>query len=114
MTYTCRITGICGQKHDWDAVELRIQASIANDKPMLDVFANRWDPHTLNMCDFLGYPYPVNKRDPHNAPEDEEWRTKLDWRGKDDLRRRFAKTFVFRLIYRGDPGLQVTSQEHGN
>ena len=90
-------------KHDWDAVELRIQASIANDKPMLDVFANRWDPHTLNMCDFLGYPYPVNKRDPHNAPEDEEWRTKLDWRGKDDLRRRFAKTFVFRLIYRGDP-----------
>ena len=29
---------------------------------------------------------------------------------KDDLRRRFAKTFVFRLIYRGDPGLQVTSQ----
>ena len=34
------------------------KASIANDKPMLDVFANRWDPHTLNMRDFLGYPYP--------------------------------------------------------
>ena len=95
--------GTMWMKHDWDAVELRIQASIANDKPMLDVFKQRWDPHTANMCDFLGYPHPVNKRDPHNAPEDAEWRAKLDWRGKDDLRRRFAKTFVFRLIYRGDP-----------
>jgi len=27
-------------KHDWDAVELRIQGAIANDKPLLDVFAN--------------------------------------------------------------------------
>ena len=90
-------------KHDWDAVELRIQGAIANDKPLLDVFANRWDPHTANMCDVLGYPHPTNRRDPHHAPEDDTWRRTLDWRGKDDLRRRFAKVFVFRLIYRGDP-----------
>ncbi len=90
-------------KHDWDAVELRIQGAIANDKPLLDVFTHRWDPHTLNMCDVLGYPYPTDRRNPHASVEDTEWRTRLDWRGKDDLRRRFAKVFVFRLIYRGDP-----------
>ena len=90
-------------KHDWDAVELRIQGAIANDKPLLDVFANRWDPHTLNMCEVLGYPYPSDRRNPHASTEDSVWREKLDWRGKDDLRRRFAKVFCFRLIYRGDP-----------
>jgi DNA polymerase I-like protein with 3'-5' exonuclease and polymerase domains len=90
-------------KHDWDAVELRIQGAIANDKPLLDVFAHRWDPHTLNMCEVLGYPYPTDRRNPHASVDDAEWRTKLDWRGKDDLRRRFAKVFCFRLIYRGDP-----------
>ena len=36
--------------------------------------------------------------------------------GKDDLRRRFAKTFVFPVDFIEVliPGLQVTSQEHGN
>lgn len=62
-----------------------------------------WDTHTVNMCDLLGYPSPVSKYDPHNGGEDEAWRTVLKWMGKDDLRRRFAKVFVFRLIYRGDP-----------
>lgn len=95
--------GYAWLKHDWDAVELRIQGAIANDRPLLDVFANRWDPHTLNMCEVLEYPYPNNRQNPHTADEDREWRSKLDWRGKDDLRRRFAKVFCFRLIYRGDP-----------
>lgn len=90
-------------KHDWDAVELRIQGAIANDKPLLDVFSHCWDPHTLNMCEVLGYDYPSNRSNPHSAVEDSEWRKAHDWRGKDDLRRRFAKVFVFRLIYRGDP-----------
>jgi DNA polymerase I-like protein with 3'-5' exonuclease and polymerase domains len=95
--------GMVALKHDWDAIELRIQASLANDKPLLDAFANKWEPHTLNTCDVLGYPHPPNKSNPHTSPECEEWRRAIHWQGKEDIRRRFGKMFVFRLIYRGDP-----------
>ena len=90
-------------KHDWETVEARIQGAIADDTVMLKWFENGWEFHTNNMCDFFGYPYPNNRRNPHDSPEDAEWRKQLNWCGKDDLRRRFAKVFVFRLFYRGDP-----------
>lgn len=90
--------------HDLDAVELRIKAAIANDKPLLDLFARGDDPHTFNCCDIFQFAYPpvgANAYD-MSIPENAEWRTKLGWEGKDDVRRVFSKRFVYRLIYRGN------------
>lgn len=40
---------------DWDGQELRILAAIANDKPLLEAFANDWDVHSMNARDvFFG------------------------------------------------------------
>lgn len=89
--------------HDWDQIELRLQGSLANDRPLLDAFRNQWDVHTLNCCDVFRLPYPAYRVDPHGSPDDAEWRETLRWNGKDDDRRVFCKRFVYRLIYRGDP-----------
>lgn len=88
---------------DWDQQELRIIAALAKDKPLLDIFRNGWDVHTLNCCDIFGIPYPPNKKDPHGSGECRGWRERYGWKGKDDLRRVFAKRFVYRLNYGGDP-----------
>lgn len=88
---------------DWDQIELRILAALAGDRPLLEAFQNGWDIHTLNTCDIFGYPYPPNPQDPHTPKECQAWRDSLGWEGKDDKRRRFAKVFVYRLHYRGDP-----------
>jgi DNA polymerase I len=88
---------------DWDQIELRILAALAGDEPLLQAFRNKWDIHTINFCDIFAQPYPPNLQDPHNSPECQAWRDTLKWEGKDDKRRRFAKVFVYRLHYRGDP-----------
>lgn len=72
-------------------------------KHQLNGLPTEWDTHTVNMCEVLEYKLPVSKYDPHYSVADEGWRETLQWRGKDDLRRRFAKVFCFRLLYRGDP-----------
>ena len=89
--------------YDWDQIELRILAALAQDQPLLEAFAKGWDLHTLNMSDLFGLPYPVDRVDPHRSHADTDWRTQLTWRGKEDIRRVFAKRFVYRLCYGGDP-----------
>ena len=88
---------------DWDQIELWINALLTNDTPTLDAFANGWDVHTLNMCDCFGYPYPPNRVQPWAQPENAAWIAALNFQGKDDPRRVFAKRFVYRLDYGGDP-----------
>lgn len=88
---------------DKDQIELRLLAAITGDTPTLEAFANGWDVHTLNFCDFFQVPHPPNKIDPHRTPECEAWRQSINWEGKDDIRRVFSKTFVYRLNYRGQP-----------
>ena len=90
-------------KFDWSQIELRINAAVVNDEPTLEAFNYGYDIHTLNCCDIFGLSYPQNKVDPHGGVEDEVWRRKNRWEGKDDKRRVFAKTFVYRLLYRGNP-----------
>ena len=89
--------------HDWDQIELRLQAGLANDRPLLEAFENAWDIHTLNCCDIFGYQYPPQRNDPHGSAECAAWRSTLGWRGKEDDRRVFSKRYVYRLIYRGNP-----------
>lgn len=89
--------------HDWDQIELRINAEVSNDLPSLEAFKNGWDIHVLNMCDCFGYPYPVQRKKPWAAPENADWIAHLNFQGKDDARRVFAKRFVYRLDYGGDP-----------
>jgi DNA polymerase I-like protein with 3'-5' exonuclease and polymerase domains len=87
---------------DWDQIELRILASLAGDQLLLDAFKNGWDIHTINFCDIFAIPYPPNLKNPHSSPECQAWRDSINWEGKDDKRRRFAKVFVYRLHYRGE------------
>ena len=75
--------------YDWDSIELRIIASEAGDEPLLKAFTAGDDVHTMNACDIFGLSYPPN--------------SDTYWNGKRDLRRRFAKIFVYRLLYGAKP-----------
>ena len=88
---------------DWSAIELRILAAMAHDDMLLAAFENDWDLHVIHCCEIFGYPLPTNLADPHSSDEDAGWRATHSWQGKDDKRRVFAKGFVYRLIYGGDP-----------
>jgi DNA polymerase I-like protein with 3'-5' exonuclease and polymerase domains len=57
----------------------------------------------MNCCDVFGYEQPLDLVDPHSSALAARWRTVYQWRGKDDLRRTFAKRFVYRLDYGGKP-----------
>ena len=87
---------------DWDQIELRILAALANDEPYLEAFTHGYDVHTLNMSELFGYPYPLDKVNPHDSKVDKDWRNEIGWVGKEDIRRVFAKRFVYRLNYGGD------------
>jgi len=88
---------------DWDQIELRILAALSGDEPYLSAFKHNWDVHTLNACAIFGLPDPGDKKDPHGSATDAVWRQQHAWTGKEDIRRLFAKRFVYRLNYGGDP-----------
>lgn len=92
--------GWCFLSFDKSQVELRLIAAVTDDTLMLEAFEKGWDVHTLNMCTFFGFEKPS---DPANPYSDQAWMTKYNLKGKDDERRTFSKTFVFRLSYGGDP-----------
>lgn len=87
---------------DWDQIELRILAALSGDEIYQEAFDRGYDIHTLNACDVFGWGYPTDKRNPHSSEVDEGWRSSINWGGKDDPRRRFAKVFIFRLNYGGE------------
>lgn len=87
---------------DWDQAELRILAALSNDDVYLRAFAQGHDVHTINACDIFGFGKPPDLGDPHTDPRNEGWRQVVNWQGKDDIRRFFAKRFVYRLNYGGD------------
>lgn len=68
---------------DWDQIELRVLAALSGDEPYLSAFKRGDDVHTLNAIAIFG----------------SNTGNKL----VDDLRRSFAKRFVYRLNYGGDP-----------
>jgi DNA polymerase I-like protein with 3'-5' exonuclease and polymerase domains len=90
-------------KFDWDQQELRLNAHLSNDEPTLAAFQRRDDIHTKNTCEIFKYEYPPNLQDPHGSDDNTAWRNTYTWEGKDDKRRTFAKRFVYRIIYRGNP-----------
>jgi uracil-DNA glycosylase family 4 len=87
---------------DWDQAELRILAALSNDEVYLRAFTLGHDVHTINSCDIFGLGKPPYLEDPHTDPRNEGWRQGINWQGKDDVRRFFAKRFVYRLNYGGD------------
>ena len=88
---------------DWNNIEAFIMAYESGDPILLEALGNGFDLHTINVCDLFGYPYPSHLIDPHTSLEDNEWRRTHRWEGKDDVRRVFAKRFMFRLFYGGKP-----------
>jgi len=73
--------GMAWIAYDWDQIELRLLAALANDTPYLEAFKRNEDVHTLNA----------------RAIFDD---STID---KNDPRRAFAKRFVYRLNYGGEP-----------
>ena len=93
--------------YDFDQIELRIIAAEANDAPLLQAFDSCHDIHTLNACDIFGLRYPPDLVDPNRHCDASDplsyWQADARWKGKKDLRRRFAKIFVYRLLYGARP-----------
>src|ERR1700675_2630097 len=56
---------------DWDGQELRIIASEAGDKPLLEAFERGEDVHTNTTCEVFGYPYPPDRARPHDSTASE-------------------------------------------
>lgn len=89
---------------DWSNIETWLLGVFANDPLILEAKAKDWDTHTLNFCDITGTAYPpVLTKALHSIPECAPWRAALNWKGEDDDRRVFAKRFVYRIHYRGNP-----------
>jgi DNA polymerase I-like protein with 3'-5' exonuclease and polymerase domains len=89
---------------DWSNIETWLLAVEAGDGPLLEAMRCGYDTHTLNWCDLVGWSYPPTKTKAlHTDVASMDWRSLHSWEGEDDLRRRFAKTFVYRTHYRGDP-----------
>lgn len=77
----CPDPGMAWIAYDSDQIELRLLAALANDEPYLEAFANGQDVHTLNARAIFDDPT-ITQSDP---------------------RRVFAKRFVYRLNYGGNP-----------
>ena len=73
--------GMAWIAYDWDQIELRLLAALANDTPYLEAFKRNEDVHTLNARAIFD-DQTIDKKDP---------------------RRVFAKRFVYRLNYGGEP-----------
>lgn len=90
-------------QHDWDGIEARIMAYESGDTVLIDALENDYDLHTINVCDLFGYASPPDLRNPHGSDSCDAWRASIAWEGKDDVRRVFAKRFMYRLFYGGKP-----------
>ena len=89
---------------DWSNIETWILGELAGDPLIREAKAKGWDTHTINYCDITGTPYPpILTKALHTAPECAAWRDALRWQGEEDQRRVFAKRYVYRLHYRGQP-----------
>lgn len=115
----CALPGEHWIKFDYDAIELRIQAVLGSDKPLLEAFAKGHDVHTIHSCQTFGWPLPSNLVNPHDDPADADWRASWrfqwgdrpsplpgwdgHWLGKDDPRRVFNKRAAYKLSYGGKP-----------
>src|SRR5262249_2696257 len=90
---------------DWSNIETWHLGALANDPVILEAKAKGWDTHLVNFCDMTGTPRPMHTLTKafHTCEcrECSAWRTRLAWTGDEDLRRIFAKRFVYRLHYRG-------------
>lgn len=93
---------------DHDNIEGRVGDLILNDKENLEAYAKRYDLHTINCCNIFGYALPKNLVDPHNSPEDQGWREKYKWRGKDTTQRVLAKNFSHGSRYSNTPKFVYT------
>lgn len=74
---------------DFQRLELRVWAVLANDKPSLDAWASGIDEHRMNACDLFGYSDPARVT---------------------DLERDYAKSHGYKIIYGGDPSSEKAKQ----
>ncbi len=82
-------------EHDLDSVEHRIYSLFLGWQDRIDALINNLEIHTPVTCGLFKLPLPKDPYDPHNSPLDEEWRTLVNWQGKDDQRRTMSKNFTY-------------------
>lgn len=78
---------------DHDNIEGRIYDLITNNQVALRAHREGLDLHTITCCRIFGYDLPQNLKNPHTSTEDEAWRAKYNWQGKDTKVRVLAKNF---------------------
>lgn len=91
---------------DWSNIETWLLGALAGDPLILEAKRQGWDTHTLNYCDITDTTYPTErtkKLHECECPECIAWRAQMKWQGEDDIRRTFAKRYVYRVHYRGKP-----------
>jgi len=88
--------------YDWSGLHLWLTAAYARDHVLLKALRAGDDLHTANACELFSLTYPPNRRDPHHAPENAEWRERWKWKGGEDVRRLVAKRFIYRVLKGGD------------
>lgn len=86
---------------DWDQQEPRIYRAESKSKVLGDAFDTGLDIHTQLTCLIYGWEMPHNLCDPHNAPEDQQWREAHGWAGKDDPRRLLSKGTRYEMAFGG-------------
>jgi uracil-DNA glycosylase family 4 len=86
---------------DWSAIEPRILQALTGSIILRRAFDEGIDLHTWTACMMFGYPLPTNLIDPHKSPDCAEWRASINWLGKEDPRRIFAKQGRYEMWYGG-------------
>jgi len=82
-------------EHDLNTVEHIIYCLVLAWRDRLEELRDGRDIHTRVTCNLFNLPYPSSPYDPHTGLEDEEWRLKVKWQGKDDTRRTMSKNFTY-------------------
>ena len=84
---------------DLDAIEARIFALKVRDTGMIHAVRDGLDIHTATACHLFHLTSPWDLQDPHGSVVDTDWRSHVQWRGKDDSRRGIAKNFRYGTQY---------------
>lgn len=100
--YISRFKDGCIVQADYSQIEVRIAASLANERLLVEAYIKGMDVHLLTMCRIFGY------------TEEEGKALKVNDPAKYEERRTIAKRIVFGVLYgSGAPGIVGTLRKEG-
>ena len=84
---------------DYAGQEVWLYSCQIHDERTLDALMKGYDTHTMAMCDFWGWDYPVDMIDPYKADCNHDWRTKYGLKDSKNPYRIWTKAGAFALRY---------------